>query len=522
LTEGEKTVQYCANDTFGFETCNTSLITVFFYSDFHEVTPTTVGEGGTVEFTLYVNMTDTPSTIANLTFNNTQYVPTITTAQNYTLFESFVAIPDGWGNSTGNNLTANWTYNITGVVNVTTSNDFVEVFSVEIDDCSSFGITILNYTLNDEENKVFMDSGQLIEYDINISDPSNSSQSWTFSASKPNVNTTQVCVPVGLLNNSFYTLDVTTIYKADGHVVEFNYIDNYNLSTTDQQNISLYDLNSSDSTSFLIIYQDENYLPVENAIIDLLRFYVGEGISLSVENGRTDENGQTVLHFVTEEVQYRAIVNVDGETVFTSPDFLALCQETPCQINFQKQGDVSSIIDYESFGNINYGITLNLTSRVVELTYNTRDSSSATLLLNVTQWDSYLNTSVCSDTVTSSAGTLTCTVPLTAKNMTYYVLVTANNDFVTQSSFGLSPNAFDNFGYTGIIMTGLLFLTLVLMAVPSGAIATLVFGVIGLIFASMLTLFSGGGLIGGGSALMWLIIAITIIIVKITGRTKHA
>jgi hypothetical protein len=521
-TEGAKTVQYCANDTFGFETCNTSLLTVFFYTDYADVNPSTIGEGNFVAFTLYVNMTDTPHTIANLTFNNTLFIPTITTAQNYTLFQRSVLVPDGGGNSTGINLTANWSYNITGVINTTTNDVYTTVFSVDIDDCSSYGTTILNYTLLDEEDRTFMTAGQLIEYDINISSPSNSSQYWTFSASKPNVNSTQVCVPTGLLNNSFYTLDVTTLYEATSHVVEFNYIDNYNLSTTQQQNISLYTLNSSISTSFLIVYQDENYLPVQNAIIDLLRFYVGEGTYLSVENGKTDDNGQTVLHFVTEEVPYRALVYVNGELVYTSPDFLALCQETPCQINFQKQDDVSSIIDYETFGNLNYALTFNSTSRAVTLTYTTRDSSSSAIVLNVTRWDAYLNTSVCTETATSSGGTLVCNVPFTARNMTYYVKVTENGDFVTQSSFALSPDAFANFGYTGIILTGLLFLTLVLMAVPSGAIATLIFGVVGLVFASMLTLFSGGALIGVGSALMWLIIAIAIIIVKIVNRTKHS
>ena len=68
--------------------------------------------------------------------------------------------------------------------------------------------------------------------------------------------------------------------------------------------VDLYDLKDADSTSFLVNFQDENYLPVESAIVDVSRYYVGEGIYLSVEHGKTDDQGQTRLHLVTEDIKY--------------------------------------------------------------------------------------------------------------------------------------------------------------------------------------------------------------------------
>ena len=221
-------------------------------------------------------------------------------------------------------------------------------------------------------------------------------------------------------------------------------------------------------------------------------------------------------------MQYKAIVSIGGEIVYRSPDFLALCQETPCQINFQKEEDISSAINFDSDLNLDYSLTYDTDTRNVTLEFITRDSSSSTVNLNVTKFDARLNTNICSESLSSSGGTIVCNVPLSATNTTYLVQVRENNELITQASFSLTPDAFDNFGNTGIIMVGLLFLTLVLMAVPSGAIATLVFGVLGLIFAGMLTLFNGGGVIGVGSALMWLIIAIVIVIIKISKRNKHS
>ena len=523
--EGTKDIQYCANDTFGLETCNSSTITVFYYTENQIVEPVFVSEGQLITFTLFTNMTDIPTTSAIVSYNNTNYSDaTRTQSTNYSKFVKTFTIPDGYGNTTGNNITGQWYYNISGIANDSAGIFNTTVYSVSFDDCSSLGTPILNYTLLDEESKGLSANDKFIEVHMNLTSFLNSSLTWTYSNTTNgfNLNSTRVCVPNGLLTTAEYNMDVTTRYQITGFVVEFNYIDDYNLTSTSQQNISLYDLNVSDSTSFLVEYQDENYLPVENAIIDLLRFYVSEGEYISVENGKTDENGQTVLHFVTEEVQYRAIVNLNGELVYTSPDFLALCQETPCQINFQKQDDVTDVFDFSEFSNLVYSLAFNDSTRNITLTYSTRDSSSATVLLNVTEWDAYLNNSVCSETSVSSGGTLVCNVPLTATNTTYYIKVTSNGAFVTQSSFNLNPNAFENFGYTGIILVGLLFLTLVLMAIPSGAIATLVFGVMGLVFASMLTLFAGGSLIGVGSAMMWLFIAIAIIIIKIANRTRHS
>ena len=155
---------------------------------------------------------------------------------------------------------------------------------------------------------------------------------------------------------------------------------------------------------------------------------------------------------------------------------------------------------------------------MVTLTYATQNGASSKMDLNVTKWDSYVNDTFCAETQTSSGGTLTCTVPATYKNMTYFVDVYKDGDFVAQRFFDLSPDAMDTFGNTGIILSALIYLTAVLMAVSGGGISVLVFAVIGVIVASALALFNGGGVIGVGSAILWFIVAIVIIIAKISGR----
>jgi len=89
------------------------------------------------------------------------------------------------------------------------------------------------------------------------------------------------------------------------------------------------------STSFLVNYINEYYLPESGIIVDLLRYYVPEGSFTSVEHGKTDVNGDFILHFVTEDVKYKIIARQNNEIVYQSEEFLAVCQSIPCTMNFE-------------------------------------------------------------------------------------------------------------------------------------------------------------------------------------------
>jgi hypothetical protein len=67
-------------------------------------------------------------------------------------------------------------------------------------------------------------------------------------------------------------------------------------------NINLYDLKIADSTSFKITYYDCNYLKVADAIIDTFRKYIGDGQFTSVEMSKTNTEGSSVVHLVTEDI----------------------------------------------------------------------------------------------------------------------------------------------------------------------------------------------------------------------------
>ena len=83
--------------------------------------------------------------------------------------------------------------------------------------------------------------------------------------------------------------------------------------------------------------------------------------------------------------------------------------------------------------------------------------------------------------------------------------------------FTIAEDAFDTFGYAGIIMLLVMILTIPMIFISS-TIGIIIGVMVGLMMAAMLNIYSGGGIIGGGSTILWAIIAGGIIIWKIASR----
>jgi len=65
-------------------------------------------------------------------------------------------------------------------------------------------------------------------------------------------------------------MDVTTRYESQDRISEFHHIQNNTLTNlTIPININLHDLKTVDSTTFLITFENKDFLPEENALIDI-------------------------------------------------------------------------------------------------------------------------------------------------------------------------------------------------------------------------------------------------------------
>lgn len=520
-TDGDKDITYCANDTLGFETCKIEQIEVVFINVSQSDNPDPVGEGNDVTFTMVINMTNIPSTSAYLVINGTEYpADTVTTSTNGYYFQNVVPMQSGWGNSTGNVLDWYWVYNITGyATNSNTPTENITVYEFDIDDCSVFGEVILNISLKDEATNTLLTNSSAnetnIELDLEVSSRSNSSITWEYSntwVDDPD-GIVQVCVINNSLNNSNYRMDFTIGFSAESYAQEFYYLVNgtldenkqYDDLTTNQ--ITLYDLLLVDSTTFLFKFYDEEGLEVTDGLVHVYRDYIGDGIFREVERGKQDNNGETHLHLVEEDVIYFFKVSLGGSVIYTSATYNAKCLSTPCQIELEAAGEFDPFTTDWDLVNGSFDITSDSSTREVNLIYSLDDPE--TMNITIVKYTNNPNTAVhvVSDEAFSTGGTLTVSVPQAAGNITFVAYVYKNDELIATKFIDFQPNGFDYFSGTGLFMALLLFIALSLMAASEG-IGTVVFGVIAIIVISVLQLMALSyyalvGLICAAAILVW-------------------
>lgn len=384
-----------------------------------------------------------------------------------------------------------------------------------LDNCTLYNRTLINYKLYDENNLTYLDDPTAyIKVDVALY---NNTGLFSEFSGLFETNNLTICLSSDLPPETY--LYINAEYSADNYVVEHEYIQNSSLvfGTTYPQNISLYALPEADSTSFIITYQNNVFLPVENAIIEIMRYYIDRSEYIVVEDGLTDEQGQTIGHFIEEDYLYGFTVKRYGTILAQFLDISAVCQELPCQINLNEFESGISIGEFDfSIPNLAYDFYFNKSNRSITLTWATLDSTSAKIEVDTILYDNWGNNTICSYTATGSSGVHICDIPVDLGTVVMSELFMDGTAGVRRF-FDLTLEGFEVFGYTGYIMGAILYITLPLMAIGS-PVAMVFFAILGLIFAGMLALFSFGKIFAIGSIVIWFIIAGCIIAYKVARR----
>lgn len=263
-------------------------------------------------------------------------------------------------------------------------------------------------------------------------------------------------------------------------------------------------------------------MPVENALINIQRKYVGDGVFRSVEISRTDADGQTIGHLVLNNVIYTLIISKEGVTLATFDNVMAWCKDIltgECEINLNQFDTGIPVEDWETYQNIDYTLSFNENTRTITLIFNTLDGSSAAMTLNATKADRWMNETICDDIVVSSSGTLTCAIPSSYGNITVWGKVYMDDEMITQATYTIFPDREDYFGGTAIIMLLIMVIVIPLMFITS-TIGTVIGGLLAILMAGALMIYTGYSFYGIGSAFLFLIITAGIIIWKISERSK--
>jgi hypothetical protein len=503
-----------ANDTLGNQNNSTRPINFYVYN-INSTADATVIIGQTAEFTTqnYWDSSEFGSINAYVNWNGVRKgLATKVGSGDYVNFTSEFLIA---GLTEDTNVTVYWEFFIDGEYHNSTS--FIqETQTLEIDDCLNYSYTVVNLTLKDEElNQILNATNEstLIEVDLFIN--SNGDEILQYSNVFNLINPASVCSEIDLTGRGFnYDLDVG--FSSTDRVQEFYFVDNRLVESQNiPANISLMDLKSVDSTSFLFNYYGSDGLPVENSLVHTYRKYIGDGLFRKVEVSRSDQNGDTIVHLVEEDVIYYFEITQNDVSIFNSSEYTALCQATPCTVVINAVGTSSQFpTDWDLVDDGAYSISSSPSTRMVTLDYATDGLSTFDLTVYKYANDGTY-TEVNSTTSTDTSGSLSIYVPQTAGNYSFFASVDKDSEFVDSEWVDMATDPRDVFGVTlSLFLGALIILTLGLFAISEGT-GTLVYVLLGVFLSGALDLVTLE-LASGINILAYLIVAGGIYLWKLT------
>lgn len=431
----------------------------------------------------------------NLIFNRNLVAPIVNVDQNVSFYWNFIL------NNGGTTVTN------TSVINQS-------VVNLNLDNCGVFTNNLLNFTLHDEDTRESLNG--TVEIIVNIFNTNRNTviQSFNNSYSLTTGQNARVCIN-SLALNANYDYQAKYYSNVSTYEVEYKFSQNNTLNSgTQRQDVKLYDLLSSRSTSFTLILQANDLSTIEGAVIDVQRAYIPIDQFLSVESPLTDTDGTTVAHLVAGEIYYNFIVTKNGQVLGTFNNYLVQCQNAvtgECRIFLNLAQSTTSLPDFENYGDIAVNYLWSPSTRQLTMSFLSTDGDSHLVAWNVTKLDNYGNNTICTNSATGTAGSFLCTVPTSFGNTSILAQVYSDGVFVGQNIFSLQPNSQDIWGGTkvvlGIIMYGMIALLMI------GHPVTIIIGaILGMGAAMAFHLVDGGTLIGNSSIFLWFVIAGGIII----------
>ena len=475
--------------------------------------------------TFYTNITLNSGysiSAVNITYNQTNYSATFSSVNTSTYQASAtILVPSV---ATDSNKTFNWTVLLTDGTYTISSSYNQTVIDFGMDDCSAHTIQILNFSMFDEDlqsNLSNTDVNTSVKVDVSLyPNGTKSVATVTYSHDYSKINPARVCIS-DALGTSIYYMDVQVRYGADTYATEYYHIQNYSLNATlnPSQNITLYDLATNNSQAFKITYRDSSFLPVQKALIQVQRKFVDLGLSKTVEIPLTDTSGETIAHLVKNDVIYTFTVTKNGVVLATFENVYAVCQNPTletCEIELNSFASTIPSTSLTTGDDFTYTLTYDKTTRTISSTFSIPSGAVSLVTLNISQEDA-LGTSVCNQSITTSAGTLSCVLGNSVGNSTVLAQLYKDGGLIAQGQFKLDMASSDIYGGAVIVLGIFLLMTLVGAGISANPTFTAIFYIFGIILLFALNIVTNNGFIGG--TVLYIIIAIILLIIKGANRS---
>lgn len=454
----------------------------------------------------------------NLIYNGSSSLGSFSEIGGFTIFEHNQTIPQI---TTDENVTFIWEVVFDDAIrtNLTTQNQ--TILNLGIDDCSVNTYVLLNLTLLDEEDQdnftLVNNENTTIETNLQILTSVGSISILNLTQKDSDSNPALICINQ-ILADEEYLIDATIKYSGSQHAIEYHNLQNFVMKNSSiPKLIDLYDLNLSKSTEFQISYRNDAGIPQEDVLISVSREYVSEGVFKVVEQPQTDSVGQTVVHLVQNDVRYNFVVSKDGTILSVLNNKVAFCEDATigkCEVNLREDVGDLDFYDYDEEFEISYTASYNVTSKEIDFDFVSIDGTVKNVTLIITKFDMIGSSPVLQESLASTSGTITYTVPASVGNATYVIDTYIDGEIMEE--FTLSTKESQPMGKYGLFLFFFMFLSLIFMFSSSKS-GLIIGSIIGFVTAGLFTL-QGTGTGGVLTSVIWLIVAGAILLWKLNKK----
>lgn len=267
--------------------------------------------------------------------------------------------------------------------------------------------------------------------------------------------------------------------NSSGYVIRTYYLNNMTLSN-DTVNIPLYLLTIAESEAVVIETADENYDELVGVFAKMQRLYIGTNTWETVEVGKSDTQGKTIIHAVLEDVFYRFIFEEEGGTVLesTEPMKFYCVDGYECKYTFIIGEDIDSPFSpVNGLPGVSYSLIYDNTTNSIRFEWS--DSTGATqtgrlLLISKTLEGDNI---ICDTQLNSVSGTLYC--PTSNLNGTFFYygyIYRSPGKIVEWGTFSKSAYSLI-FGTEGVVWAIILIITVFLIGIWN-PVASIILGTV--------------------------------------------
>jgi hypothetical protein len=446
---------------------------------------------------LHILLVNTSNYMGNISaliqYNGVNYTAVLNTSINghyvfyYLITPPFVSAPT--------TINVNWTYfflNSSAPTYPYTLNYSLTVVPLNITDCNIDAGTVVlaNFSFFDQASATTVTNSTMDATFFLKNSVSSTSKNFSFNWTTP-VPSIALCVNASAGN---YWLDSIQQFRATGYRNLFYYLLNQSINIPIRVNVSLYNLQTNLSTATQYAVFGIANTPIQNAYVQIYRYYPATNQLLLVSMGKTDLNGIAESYAIPNDVIYRYIVVEDYAITYISGTATLPCDPyaTLCKVSIYTTADVQNEYMGYILSNLAGCRFDNVTDNVI-CSSNNPSGTGTDLRLRLWLVNGTNNNLICDNIIHTGSGTVICHVP--DRNQTYvYVGTQTIGSIVITGSGVISPitSATKYDLGLGILAALVLIFALAAVGLPAGLSACLVLAMVGVTLSAMLNFIDVG------------------------------